>query len=498
MSIECLEKFGAAIAKPKRVKILVGGRASTKTTFAADYVLSRLRMGKIWCCAREFQNSIEESVHRTLVDEAERCKWHPEFKEVNRQMRHIRTGGYAFYKGLERNVTSIKGVLQGLDGIWIEEGETLSEESLRVLTASLRLTALQAEKYLQGKATLEELGMPEIWITMNRRSREDAVAKKYLARAEPSLERCGYYEDDTIMVIQANYNDLPEKWWLASGLESERLDDYNTLSRAEYNHKWRGHYLEEVDNSIIPPEHFDACIDAYTRLGIKEPTGAKIMALDPSDTGRDSTGYAIRHGGHFYKFGEFNGENGNVDAADGLRLARQEKVDLFVWDGDGIGALLRDNVDRELDGINCETRMYRGSETPDNPDRVYSGTWSEGAKTNKQMFANKRAQYYTKLAERMWLTYRAVEMGDYIDPDDILSIDSSMPLLDKLRSEVCRIPKKHNNAGKIQLMSKDEMWRKHKIVSPNMADALAMAMEVPKASLRNRRKTPVNFDSFWD
>jgi phage terminase large subunit len=494
--IECLDKFGAAIAKRKRVKILVGGRASTKTTFAADYILSRMRMGKIWCCAREFQNSINESVHRTLRDEAERCGWNAEFNEVNKEFRHG-SGGYSFYKGLERNVTSIKGVLQGLDGIWIEEGETLSEESLRVLTASLRLTALQAKKFLDDEVTLEELDVPEIWITMNRRSREDAVAKKYLARAEPSLERCGFYEDDTIMVIQANYDDLPENWWLASGLEQERQDDYINLSRAEYNHKWRGHYLEEVENSIIPPEHFDACIDAADKLNISS-VGATIMAFDPSDTGKDATGYAIREGNHFFDIGEFNGENGNVDLQDGLRLARQEKVDLFVWDGDGIGALVRDDVARGLDGMKTETRMYRGSESPDDPDFSYEGKFAEGDKTNRQMFANKRAQYYTKLAERMWQTYKAIELGEYIDPDDIISIASDIPLLDKLRSEVCRIPRKHNNSGKIQLMSKDEMWRKHKIVSPNMADCLAMAMEVPENSMYKQSDTIMNFDSLWD
>lgn len=494
--IKCLDKFGPAVVTPKRVKILVGGRASTKTTFAADYVLSRLRMGKIWCCAREFQNSIDESVHRTLLDEAIRCGWEGEFKESNRQLRH-KSGGYAFYKGLERNVTSIKGVLQGLDGIWIEEGETLSEESLRVLTASLRLTALQAELYLNGEKTLEELGLPEIWISMNRRSREDAVAKKYLQRAEPQLERTGFYEDDTIMVIQANYDDMPEDWWLASGLEQERLDDYEQLSRAEYNHKWRGHYLEEVENSLIPPEHFDACIDAAEKLGIR-PEGATVFSLDPADTGRDATGYAIRMGNHFTNVGEIPAENGNIAAQEALRMARRSRADLFVWDGDGVGALLRDTISQGLNGIRCETRMYRGSEQPDRPNARYEGKWAEGNKTNKQMFVNKRAQFYTKLAERMWLTYRAVELNEYIDPDDIISIDSSIKLIDKLRSEVCRIPRKHNNSGKIQLMSKDEMWRKHKIVSPNMADALAMAMEIPKASLNTEREPVIEFDSFWN
>ena len=81
-------------------------------------------------------------------------------------------------------------------------------------------------------------------------------------------------------------------------------------------------------------------------------------------------------------------------------------------------------------------------------------------------------------------TYLAVEKGQYIDPDSIISIDSSVKLLDKLRSEVCRIPRKANGTGKIQLMSKVDMKSKYGIESPGMADCLAMAMEIPETRVK--------------
>jgi phage terminase large subunit len=68
---------------------------------------------------------------------------------------------------------------------------------------------------------------------------------------------------------------------------------------------------------------------------------------------------------------------------------------------------------------------------------------------------------------------------EYINPDDVISISSDIKLIDKLRSELCRIPRKSNGAGKIQLMSKDEMKKKYDIDSPNMADCLAMGEELP-------------------
>ena len=74
LKIECVDKLGVLLQKKKRIKVLVGGRASTKTIFVADYVLSQVMAGKRWCCAREFQNSIDDSVHQTLLDEIERLE----------------------------------------------------------------------------------------------------------------------------------------------------------------------------------------------------------------------------------------------------------------------------------------------------------------------------------------------------------------------------------------------------------------------------------------
>ena len=65
-------------------------------------------------------------------------------------------------------------------------------------------------------------------------------------------------------------------------------------------------------------------------------------------------------------------------------------------------------------------------------------------------------------------------------------------MIDKLRSEVCRIPRKPNSTGKIQLMSKQDMKSKLKIESPGMADCLAMGEEMP--DIRIKRK-PMKFAS---
>ena len=83
--------------------------------------------------------------------------------------------------------------------------------------------------------------------------------------------------------------------------------------------------------------------------------------------------------------------------------------------------------------------------------------------------------------------------GEYIDPDNLISFSSSIKLLQKLRSELCRIPKKYNPSGLIQIMSKEDM-RKLGISSPNIADSVMMAMEAPEVATEFNE---IEFNSLW-
>lgn len=484
IDIEYVENLHPIFTKPKRIKIIVGGRGSTKSTGVADYVSAMLTTGQLWCCARENQNSIEESVHRTILDEISRLQI-PGFEDTKTSITHNPTGGRTFYRGLARNITSLKSTLSGIDGLWIEEGEDISENTLRVLTASVRLNAKDSQRLISG----EEVKMPEIIITMNRGARTGAVAQKWLARAERDLQRCGYYEDDLIMVVQMNYTDMPESWFIASGLEEERLDDKDKLSLAAYRHKWLGDYLDEVENSIIKPEWFDAAIDAHKLDILKQmfnPKGAIVAAHDPSDTGSDAKGYSLRHGSIFKRVIELN--SGEID--DGCDwatdLAILDKADWFIWDCDGMGVGLKRQVSIAFNGKPMKTHMFRGSLSgsgQDNADDIYlpvdGETRKNNAKTYSETFKNNRAQYSIALANRFYNTYRCVVKGEYIDPDEMISIDSEgVESIDTLRSECCRVPRKKNNTGLIQIMSKADM-KAAGIESPNMYDSLMMNMFMP-------------------
>lgn len=476
--------FHRALTTPKRLKIFVGGRGSIKTTTVCDYVSAMMMQGQLWCCAREFQNSIDESVHRTMQEEIGRLGLSG-FTWDKNHIYHA-SEGRNFYRGLSRNITSLKGVLTGVDGLWIEEGESLTADTIRILTASLRLTAADAQRKLAG----EDVKMPEIIITMNRGSRADPVSTEFLAHAEPELQRCGYYEDEYMLVQQVNYTDIPQEWFDASGLEIERANDELKMTAHQYRHKWLGDYLDEVDNAIIKPEWFDACIDAHKRPGLEkafEPRGAKIAAHDPSDTGEDSKGYALRHGSIIRRVAEMT--HGEID--EGMDWATAQAIidgaDWFVWDGDGMGAGLKRQASQAFNGKPVKQHIFRGSLSgsgQDNAGKLYQPSDDEvvASKTYAETFKNNRSQYYIRLADRMYNTYKHVVRGEYIDPDDMLSIDSDgVESMDKLRSELCRIPKKDDSKGLIQIMSKSDM-KKHKIDSPNLGDSVMMTMINPTAT----------------
>lgn len=473
VTIEYVDKLEPIFTRPKRIKILVGGRGSTKSTGVADYVIGRISTGELWCCAREHQNSIEESVHRTILDEISRLELQG-FEDTKTAIRHP-SGGRTFYRGLSRNITGLKSTLSGVNGLWIEEGEDLSENTLRVLTASLRLNAADTVRALAG----EDVGLPEIIITMNRGARNGAVAQKWLARAEPSLARTGFYEDDLLMIVEVNYTDMPQDWFLASGLESERRDDYKNMSRSFYDHKWNGGYLDEVENAIIPAEWFDAAIDAHIKLGFK-PLGAKVVAHDPSDLGPDPKGLVLRHGSVILGVEE----KATLDVNDGcdwaLEYAIEANADVFVWDGDGMGAALRRQILDALEGKKIEAHMFKGSKGVDHPKEKYQpANDKKKAKTNDETFKNRRAQYHWYLRDRLEKTYLAVEKNQrVVDPDELISISSDISNMANFRAEVCRIPRKRNTQGLIQIMSKDEM-RREGIASPNLADSAMMSLANP-------------------
>tara|TARA_R110002051_G_scaffold324360_1_gene421263 strand:- start:1312 stop:2739 length:1428 start_codon:yes stop_codon:yes gene_type:complete len=458
------------LLKPKRFKIVIGGRGGAKSMSISSILLAEVQAKKIKkvACFREFQNSINDSSHALLAGQIESLGLETGadgFEVQNNQINHNGESAFIF-KGLARNPESIKS-MHGQERYFIDEAQTISENSLRALTPTLR----------------EEES--EIWFSANPRSAQDPFSQRFIKPFEKELRRDKFYEDDLHTIIWVNYNNNP---FFPDVLEQERLYDKEHMSSALYRHVWLGEFYDESQDSIIPAEWYDSSIDSHLKLGF-QATGAIIASHDPSvgGEGNDAQGYSVRKGSVILDVCEnFAGDvNEGMDWA--LHKARSDGADWFVWDCDGLGISLKRQVDQELEHSKIERVMFRGSATADDANVPYSG---KDSKTNRDTFTNKRAQYWWKLRDRFEATHRAVTKGEYIDPDLLISLSSSIDSLDQLRSEVCRIEQTRNNNGKIQIKSKIDM-AKAKIPSPNMADSLMMSMFSPKARVAEAAK--INF-----
>jgi len=351
--------------------------------------------------------------------------------------------------------------MHGFQRFWVEEAQSISIDSLQALTPTLRTDE------------------SEIWFSGNPRSSADPFSQRFIKPFEKQLIENRYYEDDLHLIIWVNYTENP---LFPEVLESERLFDLEHLSTALYNHIWLGAHNDSCDDSLIDVDLFDCAIDAHKKLGFK-PTGAIIASYDPSDKGGDLKGYCLRHGSVILDVAESNVGDVNEGTDWALDRAIAAKADWFVWDADGLGVSLKRQVNDTLEGKHCDYFMFKGSETPIDANSYYQPvehSIKDKNKLNKHTFYNRRAQFYWKLRDRFYNTYRAIKYGDYCDPDNMISLSSDITCMDSLRAELCRIPLKRNSNGKIQIMSKLEMSKKpYQLPSPNMSDACMMSCFSP-------------------
>jgi phage terminase large subunit len=225
-------------------------------------------------------------------------------------------------------------------------------------------------------------------------------------------------------------------------------------------------------------EWFDACIDAHLKIGF-QALGLKMAAHDPSDVGGDAKAMAIRHGSIITGLWLMPSGDVNEGGDWAANLALGNEVETFTWDCDGMGVALNRQFAQEFHNKKIAVAMFKGSESPDNPDSIYNPTSLTSIshqKTWKEVCKNKRAQYYLKLRERIYNTYRMVKYGDHSDVEDLISFDSSLECIKQLRSELCRMPIKPNNNGLFELYTKPDMRSKFGLASPNLADACMMLM----------------------
>lgn len=455
--IQLPEKLERILTTKARLIVLIGGRSSAKSESVGRALVMKCQTEAAdVLCGREYQNSIDDSVHKLIKGLISKLSVKG-FEITDKKIDCLTGGGFRF-RGFSRNSDAVKSA-QDFKYSWIEEAQSLSQDSIDNLLPTIRATGSQ------------------LFFTANPQSSSDPFAKRFILPFQQELTQNGFYEDDMHLVIVANWRDNP---WHGE-LESQRLWDYNHLPRAKYDWIWEGAFNDSIENALIQAEWFDACIDAHKKLGF-DPVGIRMAAHDPSDTGPDNKGFAFRHGSVVLDVQEKEDGNVNEGGHWATGLALNHRPDAFTWDCDGLGVGLNEQITRAFKGKQTTIAQFKGSEGVDDPDSIYEpadGAPIQDQKTIKEALKNKRAQYYNELRKRCYKTYQAVVEDKYCDPDDMISFSSDIKSLPQLRSELCNMPIKPNANGLFELYTKQVMKDKFKFKSPNLSDSVMMLMRVP-------------------
>jgi phage terminase large subunit len=210
-----------------------GGRGGAKSHFCAEQLVLRcFREPTRAACIREVQNTIRESVRQLLIDKIQKLGLGEFFTPVENEIRG-KNGSLIIFRGMQSyNAESIKS-LEGYDIAWVEEAQSLSDVSLRMLRPTIRK---------EGS---------ELWFSWNPRHDTDAVDKFLRGTSKPP----------EAVVIEVNWNDNP---WFPEVLKREKDQDYaNDPEMAE--HVWGGGYEIVSEGSYYARLLIDA--DREGRIG---------------------------------------------------------------------------------------------------------------------------------------------------------------------------------------------------------------------------------------
>ena len=480
---------------PKRFMALIGGRGSGKTLVEGDHGLVNMHdLGRNMMCIREFQSSVSDSVHAVLSSEISRLEL-DNADVTERTIKFTHNNAMARFMGLSRNPESVKSAFGFLDW-WVEEAQFLSEKSLRVLTPTARKKPKKGLPGKQKEIEVNEVDMNDVRMVFcaNPASSEDPFSKRFIVPFKSELDATGVYEDDLHLIIKMNWSDNP--WFSESGLDAERLFDLKNLPRSTYDWVWEGGFNDEIENGLIKPEWFDACIDAHIKLGMKEFGIAKVTH-DPSDLGNDPKATVVRKGNIITNVMQRTDLDVNEGSDWALGVAINENADQYEWDVGGLGLTLKRDVNNALDNKRITVHQFNGAAKVDHPDGIYESSGASNViqqKSWKQVCKNLRAQCYLKLRDRVYRTYKAVNDGVMTNPDELISFASTCESLTTLRAELCRMPIKPRSDGLFELYTKKEMREKFKVRSPNCADGVMMSERIHDIISNT---TEINFDSFY-
>lgn len=262
-TIEISAEFAPALQplfEPRRYKVMYGGRGAGRSWGVARALLIiGLQRPIRVLCAREFQNSISESVHKVLSDQIELLglqeHYHIEVARIKG------TNGTTFsFEGIKNNTNRIRSY-EGVDYCWVEEAALVTKDSWRVLIPTIRkeicsnghrLRAGQLIREQDGTVTcpvcMEQVRQSEIWMTFNPELEDDYTFQRFVTEAD----------QERSFVIRMTHSDNP---WFPDVLRQEMERDRAVAMQAgheqdyaDFLHVWEGHCRQVLTGAVYARE----------------------------------------------------------------------------------------------------------------------------------------------------------------------------------------------------------------------------------------------------
>lgn len=212
-----IDKLLFLINEDWRYKVVYGGRGSGKSYAFADACLIKAIQKKVRIlCARQLQTSIRDSVHKLLCDRIFALELQ-EWFVITRESIRCKNGSEFIFKGIQNNVMEIKS-MEGIDICWVEEAQSVSDESWEVLIPTIRKED------------------SEIWVSFNPDREDDSTFKRFVKSPPQNCK-----------TVLLNYTDNP---YFPETLRKE-MEYCKRIDYPKYEHIWLGKTIMETEAQIF-------------------------------------------------------------------------------------------------------------------------------------------------------------------------------------------------------------------------------------------------------
>lgn len=245
-----------------RHAVIEGGRYSLKSHTVARFLLLTARSRRVRiACLRQFQKNIADSSYQLLIDLIQQYSF-SEFVWTNDTITNTNTGSTFIFKGLDRNVETTIKSLEGIDIAWIDEAQTITLKSIRILNPTIRKS-----------------GSKIIW-TLNRLTDLDPVISYFITNP-PRKD---------VWHLEVDYRIAQKNGWLSNEILYE-IEQARINHPEDYAHDYLGKALAISDKNIIQTAQV---IEAMGREVDDE--GAIEVGVDVARLGGDRTVFVKRKG----------------------------------------------------------------------------------------------------------------------------------------------------------------------------------------------------------